>query len=52
MNINHDLSIEAAKQLGCSVVNIGASDLSAGTQHLILGLLWQIIKVWNYLVTS
>jgi plastin-1 len=44
-NINHDLTIQAAKELGCTVVNIGAEDLSSGQPHLILGLLWQIIKV-------
>lgn len=46
ININHELAIQAAKEIGCSVVNIGAEDLSEGKQHLILGLLWQIIKVW------
>eukprot|EP01116_Phalansterium_solitarium_P024214 TRINITY_DN880_c0_g1_i1.p1 TRINITY_DN880_c0_g1~~TRINITY_DN880_c0_g1_i1.p1 ORF type:complete len:471 (+),score=166.14 TRINITY_DN880_c0_g1_i1:139-1551(+) len=43
-NINHDLAINAARELGCSVVNIGAEDLSAARPHLCLGLLWQIIK--------
>eukprot|EP01114_Cavostelium_apophysatum_P008651 TRINITY_DN2129_c0_g1_i2.p1 TRINITY_DN2129_c0_g1~~TRINITY_DN2129_c0_g1_i2.p1 ORF type:complete len:551 (+),score=200.35 TRINITY_DN2129_c0_g1_i2:48-1655(+) len=43
-NINNGLSIIGAKALGCSVVNIGPDDLSAGTPTLVLGLLWQIIK--------
>jgi len=43
-NINNELTIQAAKDLGCSVVNIGPEDISNGTPHLILGLLWQIIK--------
>lgn len=27
------------------VVNIDAQDMIAGTPHLVLGLLWQIIKI-------
>jgi hypothetical protein len=27
------------------VVNIGAEDLKEGRQHLVLGLLWQVIKI-------
>ena len=45
MNENHDLCIKAAKEIGCSVVNIGGKDLLSGTPHLVMGLLWQIIKV-------
>jgi chromosome segregation ATPase len=44
VNQNHDLAIAAAKELGCSVVNIGGGDLSQGTPHLVMGLLWQVIK--------
>lgn len=44
VNQNHDMAIEAAKSLGCSVVNIGGEDLSQGTPHLVMGLLWQVIK--------
>jgi septal ring factor EnvC (AmiA/AmiB activator) len=43
-NENHELCIAAAKKLGVVVENIGASDLLAGTPHLVLGLVWQIIK--------
>lgn len=43
-NENHDLCIQAAAKLGCSVVNIGGKDLLEGTPHLALGLMWQIIK--------
>lgn len=43
-NQNHDLAIESARKLGCSVVNIGGEDLLRGTPHLVMGLLWQIIK--------
>jgi len=43
--INHELAIEGAKKLGCTVVNIGGADLLAGNEHLTLGLMWQIIKI-------
>uniref|UniRef100_A0A4W4ENM5 Lymphocyte cytosolic plastin 1 n=1 Tax=Electrophorus electricus TaxID=8005 RepID=A0A4W4ENM5_ELEEL len=33
------------KSIGCHVVNIGAEDLKEGRQHLVLGLLWQVIKI-------
>jgi len=41
---NHNACINAAAKLGCSVVNIGGKDLLEGTPHLVLGLMWQIIK--------
>jgi len=44
VKINHDMCIQGAKDIGCSVVNIGGSDLCEGTPHLVLGLLWQVIK--------
>lgn len=43
-NLNNELVIKAAKDLGCSVVNIGPQDLTDGTPTLVSGLLWQIIK--------
>lgn len=45
INENQNLCINSAKAIGCSVVNIGASDLVSGTEHLVLGLVWQIIKI-------
>eukprot|EP00753_Platysulcus_tardus_P019623 PLAT7369.1.p1 GENE.PLAT7369.1~~PLAT7369.1.p1 ORF type:complete len:625 (+),score=349.20 PLAT7369.1:83-1957(+) len=42
---NQNLCINAAKAIGCTVVNIGPTDLIEGTPHLILGLIWQIVKV-------
>ena len=30
---------------GCNVVNIDAHDLIQGKQHLVLGLLWQVIRL-------
>ncbi|PAA63269.1 hypothetical protein BOX15_Mlig009179g2 [Macrostomum lignano] len=44
-NENITLALNSAQSLGCVVVSMGASEVVAGTQHLILGLLWQIIKV-------
>jgi len=42
---NQNLAINSAASIGCSTVNIGAHDLVDGTNHLVLGLLWQIIKI-------
>lgn len=44
MTENNNLVINSAKGIGCSVINIGSEDLIAGKEHLILGLVWQIIK--------
>ncbi|KAF8325818.1 calponin homology domain-containing protein [Cantharellus anzutake] len=41
---NNNVVITSAKAIGCSVVNIGSSDISEGREHLILGLIWQIIR--------
>ena len=38
------LGLNSALSLGCKIVNIRPEDLSAGVPHLILGLLWQIIR--------
>jgi len=37
--------INSASSIGCNVVNIGAGDLIDGTPHLVLGLIWQIIRI-------
>ncbi|KAF2863006.1 hypothetical protein K470DRAFT_242370 [Piedraia hortae CBS 480.64] len=44
MTENNNVVIESAKGIGCSVVNIGAGDIMEGREHLILGLIWQIIR--------
>ncbi|CAH8288073.1 unnamed protein product, partial [Schistosoma turkestanicum] len=44
MHENITLALNSARAIGCNVVNIGASDICNGTKHLLLGLLWQIIK--------
>lgn len=47
MHENQTLAINSASSIGCSVVNIGPQDLIEGRPHLVLGLLWQIIKVFQ-----
>ncbi|XP_023687501.2 plastin-2 [Paramormyrops kingsleyae] len=42
---NLNLALNSASAIGCHVVNIGAVDLKEGRQHLVLGLLWQVIKI-------
>lgn len=42
---NLNLAINSAKGIGCSVINVGADDIQAGTEHIILGILWQIIRI-------
>lgn len=42
---NQNLVVNSAKGIGCTVVNIGAQDLVDGRETLVLGLLWQIIRV-------
>lgn len=41
---NNNIVINSAKAIGCSVVNIGSQDIMEAREHLILGLIWQIIK--------
>jgi len=42
---NLNLAINSAKAIGCSVVNVGAGDIQKGTEHLVLGLIWQIVRI-------
>lgn len=44
MTENNNIVITSSKAIGCSVVNIGPQDLIDGREHLILGLIWQIIR--------
>ncbi|TFK91910.1 fimbrin [Polyporus arcularius HHB13444] len=44
MTENNNIVITSAKAIGCSVVNIGPTDIAEGREHLILGLIWQIIR--------
>uniref|UniRef100_H2MA05 Plastin 1 (I isoform) n=1 Tax=Oryzias latipes TaxID=8090 RepID=H2MA05_ORYLA len=45
MTENLILALNSASAIGCRVVNVDAHDLKAGKPHLVLGLLWQVIKV-------
>ncbi|XP_060080840.1 plastin-1-like [Ylistrum balloti] len=44
---NQNLVISSAQAIGCTVVNIGPTDIEQGHKnpHLILGMLWQIIRI-------
>ncbi|XP_071440139.1 plastin-2 isoform X1 [Hetaerina americana] len=42
---NLTLALNSAQAIGCNIVNIDAHDLANGTPHLVLGLLWQIIRI-------
>lgn len=39
------LVVNSARAIGCNIVNIDADDLSKAKKHLVLGLLWQIIRI-------
>ena len=45
MHENLTLVLNSAMAIGCNIVNIGAEDLIDAKPHLVLGLLWQIIRV-------
>ncbi|GJQ66980.1 putative calcium ion binding protein [Trypoxylus dichotomus] len=42
---NLTLALSSAQAIGCNVVNIDAHSLEKGTPHLVLGLVWQIIRI-------
>ena len=42
---NLTLALSSAQAIGCNVINIDAHNLSKGTPHLVLGLVWQIIRI-------
>lgn len=44
MNENANIIINSAKAIGCVVVNVHSDDIIEGKEHLILGLIWQIIR--------
>lgn len=37
--------------IGCNIVNIGAQDLIECKPHLVLGILWQVIRVSEFIYT-
>ncbi|XP_041466939.1 plastin-3-like [Lytechinus variegatus] len=42
---NLTLALNSAKAIGCSVINIDPMDIQNKTKHLVLGLVWQIIRI-------
>ncbi|CAM0878928.1 unnamed protein product [Alopecurus aequalis] len=44
-NENHNLCLNSARAIGCTIVNIGTQDLIEARPYLVLGLLSQIIKI-------
>jgi plastin-1 len=44
-NENLVLAINSAKGIGCSTVNVVQASLMEGRIHIVLGLVWQIIKI-------
>ncbi len=42
---NLTLAINSAQSIGCHVVNMDSHVLGEGRQHIVLGLIWQIIAV-------
>ena len=47
---NITLALNSAGSIGCGIINIGPEDILNGTPHLVLGLLWQLIRV-SYLIS-
>ncbi|AET39342.1 fimbrin Ecym_4278 [Eremothecium cymbalariae DBVPG len=41
---NANIVINSAKAIGCVVVNVHSEDIIEGKEHLILGIIWQIIR--------
>ncbi|CAF3345767.1 unnamed protein product [Rotaria socialis] len=42
---NLELAINSARGIGCKVVNIHPENISKAVPHLVMGLLWQIIRI-------
>jgi len=42
------LALNSASSIGCSIINIGAQDIAEGKPHLILGLIWQVIRIFLF----
>jgi hypothetical protein len=43
-----NLAINAAKAIGCVIINVGAKDLVEGRPILVLGLLWQVKRTPHF----
>ncbi len=44
MSENANIVINSAKAIGCVIVNVDGDDIINGREHLILGLIWQVIR--------
>jgi plastin-1 len=44
-NENLNLAIESARSIGCVVINLNPQFIREKREHIILGLIWQIIRV-------
>lgn len=42
---NQTLAVNSASAIGCNTTNLGPEDMTRGTVHLVLGLLWQVIRI-------
>ena len=47
---NLELALRSAEAIGCHVINIRPKDVKDAKEHLILGLLWQVIQVISQLI--
>eukprot|EP00768_Dysnectes_brevis_P000628 gnl/Dysnectes_brevis/1137_a1269_3286.p1 GENE.gnl/Dysnectes_brevis/1137_a1269_3286~~gnl/Dysnectes_brevis/1137_a1269_3286.p1 ORF type:complete len:529 (-),score=202.58 gnl/Dysnectes_brevis/1137_a1269_3286:102-1688(-) len=45
INANLQMCISSARAIGCTIVNVGPQDLIEGRPHIVLGMLWQVIKI-------
>lgn len=46
MDENLKLAINAAASIGCRIVNISASSIRDGKIHLIMGMIWQVMRIY------
>lgn len=42
---NLQIVVNSAKAIGCSIVNVGPLDIRDKNMHIVLGLVWQIIRI-------
>lgn len=42
---NLNLAIESARSIGCVVINLNPQFIMEKREHIVLGLIWQIIRV-------
>ena len=46
---NLNLAIESARSIGCVVINLNPQFIMEKREHILLGLIWQIIRVKYFL---